>query len=187
MSILNVNAKEIHCKILYCGPDGAGKKSSLLYIKDQYKEDQRDFFILPFKKEVYGLTLSIGKIFGFQTFFHVYNLSNESAKDNKNLLRGADGAVFVANSDPNEEQNNRDSFSEMSLALKEARKDIFKWPLVLQYNKRDIKNPQPIKEMRVALNKYNSRDFKSSVLKRQFVLEPLKYVCKLTLSRLKTS
>ena len=185
MSIINTNAKEIHCKILYYGPENSGKKSSLLYIKEQFKKEKRDFFKLPFQKELYGLVLSIGKVFGFQTFFHIYNSNNESRQDNKKLLIGADGIIFVASLDLKDEQKNKDSFLELESFLKDDEKNIFKFPLVLQYNKKDLKNTLSIKQLRIDLNKYNNKDFISSALTGEFVLEPLKYLCKLTLNNLK--
>lgn len=187
MSVINTNAKEIHCKILYCGPEKSGKKSALLYIKSRFREKQRDFWILPFKKEIYCLVLFAGRIFGFQTFFHIYNLNNESQEDNQNLLRGTDGLLFMASSDPMDRQNNIRSFSEMEVFLRKERENLFKIPLVLQYNKKDLASAMPIRELRMDLNKYNSRDFESSVSHGEFVLEPLKHLCKLTLSRLKSS
>ena len=187
MPIINTNAKEIHCKILYCGPEGSGKKSALIYIRDRFEEKKRDFFTLNFNKKVYCLVLSIGKIFSFRTFFHIYNLNNESEEDNKNLLKGVDGVVFVASSEPKERKNNIHSFAELEKFFKEQGGGLFKLPLILQYNKRDIEKPCSVKELRQDLNKYNSRDFESSVLKGQRVLEPLKQVCKLALNDLKRS
>ena len=184
MSVINTNAKEIHFKILYYGPRESGKKSSLLYIKDNIKEDKRNFFIIPFKKEVYSLVLSIGWIFGFQTFFHIYNLNNESKKDNEQLFQGTDGILFVASSEIKARQNNITSFLEMEKLFKERGQDLFKAPLVLQYNKSDLTNRIPLKVLRKDLNKYNNKDFESSVLKEEFVLEPLKYLCKLVLTQL---
>ena len=185
MSIINTNAKEIHCKILYYGPKDSGKKSSLLYIKSNLQEEIREFFILPFKKEIYSLVLSIGKVFSFQTFFHIYNLNNESKKENEKLFRGVDGIVFVASSDPKDRQSNKDSLLEMEDFFKEKNQNLFKTPLVLQYNKTDIVDPMPLKDLRRDLNKYNSKDFESSVLNGEFIVEPLKYLCKLVLNDLK--
>ena len=185
MSIINTNAKEIHCKILYYGPERSGKKSSIFYIQSKFAEPKREFWVLPFKKKMYCLVLFIGKVFGFQIFFHIYNLNNESKEDNRNLLNGVDGILFVANSDPKDKQQNIVSFSEMERFLSEKGEDIFKLPLVLQYNKRDLKNTMSVKELRIDLNKYNSRDFTSSALEGRVILEPLKHLCKLTLNNLK--
>lgn len=187
MSIINTNAKEIHCKILYYGPEQSGKKSSLLYVRDHFKEEKRSFFVLSFKKEVYSLVLSLGKIFSFKTFIHIYNLNNESEESNKTLLRGVDGIVFVASSDSKDRKKNIKSFLQLENFYKERDEDLFKFPLVLQYNKKDLENSIPIRELRMDLNKYNNKDFESSVLQGKLVLEPLKYLCKLVLNNLKTA
>ena len=185
MSVINTNAKEIHCKILYYGPEKSGKKSSLFYIQSKFKDSKKDFLTLPFPKPVYLLALFIGKVFGFQTFFHVCNLNNESKEGNKSLLAGADGILFVASSDPKDREKNIQSLLELESFLIERGQDPFKLPLVLQYNKRDLKHVLPVKDMRIDLNKYNSRDFESSALKGELVLEPLKHLCKQTLCHLK--
>ena len=187
MSVINTSAKEIHCKIIYYGPEGSGKKSSLFYIQSQFKDLKKEFFTLPFKKPVYVLILQIGEVFGLKTFFHIYNLNNESRQDNKKLFTGADGVLFLANSHPQAQQQNIDSFLEMESFLKNEGQDLFKFPLVLQYNKRDLKTALPVKDLRLDLNKYNSLDFKSSVLKKQFIIEPLKQLCKLSLNSLKNA
>ena len=187
MSVINTNAKEIHCKVLYYGPEQSGKKSSLLYIRDHFKEQKVRFFTLPFKKEVCCLVISIGKVFDFQTFIHIYNLSNESQTDNQNLFKGVDGIVFVASLNLEDKQKNLSSFLEMENFFKDEDKNPFKVPLVLQYNKKDLKPSIPIKEIRIDLNKYNNKDFESSALKGQLILEPLKYLCKLILNDLKTA
>ena len=186
MSIINTNAKEIHCKILYYGPENSGKKSSLLYIKNHFKESKSEFLILPFKKKLYSLVLSIGKIFNFQTFFHIYNLNNNSPEENKILLNGTDGILFVASSDPKDKQKNINSLTELEKCLKEKNQSPFHLPIVLQYNKKDLENSRPIKQLRMELNKYNSKDFESSALNGEFVLEPLKQLCKLVLNNIKT-
>lgn len=185
MSIINTNAKEIHCKLIYYGPEHSGKKSAVGYIKDQLEKEKRDFWILPFKKEVHCLVLSVGKILGFHVFFHIYTLSNESQKDNKNLLKGVDGVLFMASADSQDKEKNIQSFKEMEQFLEEEGVNLFHFPLVLQYNKVDIDNPLPVKDLRLDLNKYNSRDFESSVSKGQRVFEPLKHLCKLTLQDLR--
>ena len=185
MSIINTNSKEIHCKILYYGPDGTGKKSSLLHIKKSFNKSKLNFIQLPFKKEMYALVLSIGEIFSFKTYFHIYNLNNESKKENEVLLRGTDGIVFVASSKTKDRQKNKDSFLEMEELLTNQGKNLFHFPLVLQYNKSDLPQLQPLRQLKMDLNKYNNKDFKSSSLTGSFVLEPLKYLCKLSLSHIK--
>ena len=134
---------------------------------------------------MYGLTLFIGEIFSFKTFFHIYNLTNESHKKNEILLRGADGVIFVASSQKKDRQKNLDSFLEMEEILTGFGKNLLNFPLVLQYNKSDQADLQPLKQLKLDLNKYNNKDFKSSCRTGRRVLEALKYLCKLSLSQLK--
>ena len=185
MSIINTNSKEIHCKILYYGPEGSGKKTSLLYIKKKFNKNNLDFIQLPFKKKMYALILSIGEVFSFKTYFHIYNLNNESKKKNEILIRGTDGIIFVASSKKEDRKKNEDSFLEMEELLSCQGKSLSYFPLVLQYNKSDLSSLQPLKQMKMDLNKYNNKDFKSSSLTGDFILEPLKHLCKISLSQLK--
>ncbi|MCY4320967.1 MAG: hypothetical protein OXC37_00965 [Bdellovibrionaceae bacterium] len=185
MSIINTNSKEIHYKILYYGPEGSGKKSSLLYIQKHFNKNYMSFIELSFKKKLYAIILSIGKIFSFKTFFHIYNLNNESKKQNEFLLRGTDGIIFVASSKIEDRQKNKDSFLEMEELLIAQGKNLFYFPLVLQYNKNDLPQKQDLKQLKMDLNKYNNKDFRSSCLKGVSIIEPLKYLCKLSLSQLK--
>lgn len=185
MSIINTNSKEIHCKILYYGPEGSGKKTSLLYIKNKFNKKNLSFIQMNFKKKLYALVLSIGDIFSFNTYFHVYNLNNESKKTNEQLLRGVDGIVFVASSKQEDRQKNLDSFFEMEELLAGHGRNLFHFPLVLQYNKSDLTGLQDLKQLKLDLNKYNNKDFKSSSLTGSFVLEPLKHLCKQSVKHLK--
>ena len=187
MSIINTNAREIHCKILYYGPEGAGKKSSILHIKKRFNKDKLSFVKLPLKKEIYALTLFIGDIFNFKTYFHIYNINNESRNENKKLLRGADGILFVGSSKVEDREKNKASFLEMEELLQNEGKNLFHFPLVLQYNKSDLPDIQTLKQLKIDLNKYNNKDFKSSSLTGKLILEPLKYLCKLSLNQLKQS
>ena len=77
MPIINSTAKEIHCKILYCGHEGVGKKSTLSVIHSQSQNIQKSS--LAFSKEILLLTLPAGEFFSFQTFFHISHLNQESS------------------------------------------------------------------------------------------------------------
>lgn len=187
MSIINTNAKEIHCKVLYYGPAESGKKSSLLYIKEELDQESIDFFSLPLEEKIYCLVLNIGEFVGFQTFFHIYNLNNSTKLSREKSLEGVDGLVFVANRELQAREHNRASLLEVETFFKEKDKVLFKFPLVLQYNKSDLAEQIPLKTLKEDLNKYNNEDFQSSVVQGEKVLEPLRYLCKLILNDLKSA
>ena len=82
-------------------------------------------------------------------------------------------------------QSNKTALLALDDIFQKAKQSPFTIPMVIQYNKSDVSNPIPLKELRKDINKYNNKDFQSSVLKGEKVLEPLKYLCKLILSHFK--
>ena len=181
MAVLNINAKELHIKILYCGAEGVGKKSSLKSIHSFCESQQSKWMPFPFEKDLYGLIINVGLVLKLQTYFHIYHLNNQSKIDNQVLARGADGFVFIASSNPKQKTKNQEAFLEMEELILKQGEDIFKVPLVLQYNKTDLNEKMSLNQMRLDLNTYNSRDFKSSHLKPKSMLMPLKHILKLCL------
>jgi len=186
MSTINNNAKEIHCKIVYYGPEGSGKSSSLKFIKQHSMESKVDSFLIPLNPPIESLVVSVGSILGFKTFFHIYAVPNLSLEEKTYLLRGVDGIVFVANSQKSAVTHNQESLDELHQILQEQKKDIFKIPLVFQYHKRDILDSLPVAILRAQLNKYNCKDFESSIKTKKHLLEPLKYLFKSVLTVLKS-
>lgn len=184
MSIINTSAKELHCKILYCGPKGAGKSSSLKYIQKHSHQKQVDSFTLDLKDPLYAVILNMGELFSFNTFIHAYSINTQDLLIKEILLKQIDGILFVANSDPKAKLDNIKTLNSLEhIFLKQnSTRDLFKFPLVFQYNKCDLKAPLSITNLRADLNKYNCKDFASSVVKSHNVLEPLKHLCKLILS-----
>ena len=181
MAVLNINAKELHIKILYCGAEGVGKKSSLNSIHSFCESQKSKWIHFPFEKPLYGLVIYMGLVLKVQTYFHIYHLNNQSKTDNQFLARGVDGFLFMGSLDPKERTQNQEAFLKMENLVLNQGKDLFKIPLVLQYNKADLKERISLNEMRLDLNKYNSKDFTSSQLKSRSMLPPLKYLLKLSL------
>ena len=181
MAVLNINAKELHLKILYCGAEGVGKKSSLQSIHSLCESQKSKWIHFPFEKPLYGLVIHVGLVLKLQTYFHIYHLNNQSKKENEILSRGTDGWLFIASLKPQDKIKNQGAFLEMEELILKQGKNLFKIPLVLQYHKADLKKRTSLNQMRLDLNKYNSKDFLSSHLKTQSVLLPLKHLLKTSL------
>ena len=181
MSILNSNAKELHIKILYCGAEGVGKKSSLLSIQSFCESNKSKWLEFPFEKTLYGLVIHLGLVLKLQTYFHIYHLNNQSKKDNEVLSRGVDGFLFLASLDPKDKEKNQTAFLEMEKLISKQGKALSKVPLVLQYNKSDLSEQISLNEMRLNFSKYNSKDFVSSSLEASTTLQPLKHLFRLCL------
>ena len=187
MSVVNSILKEIHFKILYWGPKNAGKRSSLNYISSH--SDPKKIFFTDLglsEQKIRFLIINIGTVLGFKIFFHVLNMPDGMEEEMQQFLTGVDGVVFVADSHPDSEEENKKSLKFLDKGLQEHSKDIFKTPLAFQYNKRDLNPKISLEILRASLNKYNNRDFESSLLKGAGFMEPFKHVCRSILMTLKS-
>lgn len=191
MPIINTDAKEIHCKIVYYGPKSAGKSSSLQFLHDHSVSGKLTRIPIHSggkeNQPIHLYLLNLGKILGHQFFFQILNAPRNSSEEDFYLLKGADGIVFVADSRREAEENNKKDLEELKNILTEQGKDIFRIPLALQYNKRDLDDTMAPYLMRADLNKYNNRDFESSVSQGSGIMAPFKHICRLALISLKSS
>ena len=192
MSLLNYNAKEIHCKIIYYGIKGSGKTSSIKWICQNTKgAEPLDLLSMPLqtKPSVFFdfLPLDVGVIRGLKTRFHIYSIPGGELFDSsqKLLLKGADGVVFVADSQKEKMLDNKNNLIKLKKDLLTEGLQIEKLPMALQYNKRDLQNIHSAAQMRAELNHYNHPDFASSALTGSGVFETLKTVLKMVITVLK--
>lgn len=146
MALINVKTKEVQIKIVYYGPGRGGKTTNLEYIHRTYKEqiktemvslktnDDRTLFFdfLPF---------DVGQIKGFDTTIQLYTVPGQ-VKYNATrtlVLRGVDGIVFVADVQKSQRKKNIESLNQLYENLQTYQLDLFKIPLILQYNKVDLR------------------------------------------------
>ena len=191
MSLFNYNSREIHCKIIYYGPAGAGKTSNIKWICRESQDQKADLFSIPLKTKPSAffdfLPLDIGRIRGFKTRFHLYTIPGNHLFETsqKLLLKGLDGVFFVADSQKEKMRENRQSLTRLERGLNEEGLSLETLPMVIQYNKRDLENIHSLTYIRSALNRHNHPDFTASAEKGQNVFEPLKTLLKMVLTVLK--
>jgi signal recognition particle receptor subunit beta len=188
MSTVNVMAREVAAKVVFYGPGLSGKTTTLKKIYESVKPAHRGelmslpteadrtlfFDFLPVKVErvgEYSVRLALYTVPG-QVF---YNATR------KLVLQGADGVVFVADSQEPADESNRESMANLEENLAEQGIRIEKFPLVIQYNKRDLPDVMPLERMRTALNTRGVPDFETCATSGQGVLEVLKAVMRLVI------
>ena len=140
--------KQIVFKIVYFGPGMSGKTTNLLYIhkalNDRYKGEM---LVLDTEKErtlfFDFFPVSLGTVQGYSLKFHLYTIPGQIFYEasRRIILEGADGVVFVADSSADRLDDNTEMFRLMNENLKNMGIDPSRFPLVLQYNKRDS-NPR---------------------------------------------
>jgi hypothetical protein len=70
----------------------------------------------------------------------------------KLILKGVDGIVFVADSQVERMEANVESMQNLYDNMAEYGYDLTKLPFVVQFNKRDLPNASPIKDLQASLN-----------------------------------
>ena len=145
MAIVNLKKRQIECKIVYYGPGRCGKTTNLEYIHKAFKKqvkgemvsintdgDRTLFFDF--------LPLELGKLKGCDVRVQLYTVPGQVRYEStrKLVLRGADGIVFVADSLEVRREKNMLALKDLHQNLKEYNLSIFKVPLVMQFNKRDL-------------------------------------------------
>ena len=192
MAFINFNKKEIQAKIVYYGPGRGGKTTNLEYIHREYKDRIKTEMITVKTKGDRTLffdflPLNVGTIKGYSLKFQLYTVPGQVMynETRKLVLRGVDGIVFVADSLAMREENNMTSLKNLQENLSAYNKNIFKIPLVMQFNKRDLVEQgiplSPVETLQKSLNsKLNVPWYEASAAKGTNVLETLKTIVSLT-------
>lgn len=159
MAIINFLSKEINCKIVYYGTGLGGKTANLKYIYNQLAPSTRGEFVSLATETERTLFfdymgLELGNVQGFTTRFSMYTVPGqvEYNASRKLILNGADGIIFVADSDPTRRYENISAFQNMIENLAAYDLSIYSVPLVFQYNKRDLTHAMPLSVMEKDLN-----------------------------------
>lgn len=192
MSFINYAAREINCKLVYYGPGLCGKTTNLQFIYTKVDPGTKGKLIslaTETERTLFFdfLPLELGSIRGFKTRFHLYTVPGQVFYDasRKLILRGADGVIFVADSQIERMESNIESLENLEDNLAEQSMSLEKMPFVLQYNKRDLPNAVPVEELQAALNPRNVPWFEACAATGVGVFETLKGAAKLVLSEMK--
>lgn len=186
MSVVNVQSREVAAKVVFYGPGLSGKTTTLQRIYERVKPTARGelmalategdrtlfFDFLPVKVERirdFALRLGLYTVPG-QVF---YNATR------KLVLQGADGVVFVADSQPDALDRNIESLENLRDNLEDEGRSLASIPLVIQYNKRDLRQVMPVEELRRLLNTRGVPDVESAASTGMGVMETLRAVTKL--------
>jgi len=145
VSLVNFTAREIACKIVYYGPGRSGKTTNLHYVYDRVPDSRRGQMVslaTQTDRTLFFdfLPIDLGQISGFSTRFQLYTVPGQVYYNatRRLVLQGADGVVFVADSQAQQLDENLESLQNLQSNLLEHGVDVRSLPLVMQYNKQDL-------------------------------------------------
>jgi signal recognition particle receptor subunit beta len=193
MVLFNYSTKELTAKIVFYGPGLCGKTTNLQYIFENLppsihkgkmlslatKTDRTLFFDF--------LPIDLGSIRGMRTRLQLYTVPGQVFYNTtrKLVLKGADGVVFVADSQRKMLEANIESFGNLEENLAEHNMKLADMPHIIQFNKRDLPDVATTEELNGALNKYNAPIYEAIATTGIGIHDTLKAVTRLVLNSLK--
>ena len=193
MSLVNYATREITCKIVYYGPGRSGKTTNLHYVYGQVPDERKGKMVslaTQTDRTLFFdfLPLDLGTISGFTTRLQLYTVPGQVyyQATRKLVLQGADGVVFVADSQARQLDENIESLQDLHANLGNQGMDPRTVPLVLQYNKQDLPHDMimSVDDLDEALNVRGVPRFAADALHGVGVFETLRGIAELVLKRL---
>jgi signal recognition particle receptor subunit beta len=159
MVLINKAINEVTVKLVYYGPGLCGKTTNLEKIYGNPKLENKGKMISMATETDRTLffdfmPMELGTIGGQKIRVQLYTVPGQVFYDatRKLVLRGADGVVFVADSQASMRESNLDSLENLKTNLRINRIDPEKVAVVFQYNKRDLPSVSSVEEMNAYLN-----------------------------------
>jgi len=195
MAIIRCKSGEIQFKVVYYGPGHCGKTTNLMTIHRAIGKKVRGELIsvnTTGDRTIFFdfLPMDLGMLRDLSIKISVYTVPGQVMYNDtrKLVLKGADGVVFVADSQKQLMEQNLESLSNLEKNIHEVGIDFYSMPLVLQYNKRDMGNGNSaimaVEDMEADLNA-SSRwpSFAASALYGGGVKETFKKICMMTVAQ----
>src|SRR5256712_1721076 len=194
MVLFNYSTRELTAKIVYYGPGLCGKTTNLQYTYDSLPDNVKKGKMLSLATKTDRtlffdfLPLELGRIRGMKTRVQLYTVPGQVFYNStrKLVLKGADGVVFVADSQSKMLQANAESYKNLEDNLREMGLRIEEIPLVMQFNKRDLPHLSSIEEMNAQINRHNAPFYEAVATTGIGVEDTLKAIIKLVLNNLAT-
>lgn len=194
MAIINHAKREINAKIIYFGPEGAGKATAMRYVYDRIKPALRGelknvpasgsdlifFDFRPFEQTLSG---------GYSLYLHIYTLHgkvNHSAAW-KMTLKGADGVVILADTSPGMLTATHESILQLREILSGYGMSLDELPCVLLMNKADLSESlaeEHLDQVTASLGVNGMSSFLSSAKTGQGILEALTALSRQVIERI---
>jgi mutual gliding-motility protein MglA len=189
---INFPAREINCKLVYYGPGLGGKTANLQWIYENTGANQKGKMIslaTETDRTLFFdfLPLDLGTVRGFKTRLHLYTVPGQVFYEasRKLILKGADGVVFVADSQEERLDANLETLDNLQEHMKEHGLSFDTIPYVLQLNKRDLPDILSVKELRDKLQRKGEPILEATAISGTGVFETLKEVARLVLGELR--
>ncbi len=174
------SVREIATRIVYWGPSGSGKTETFRAIAARLDPTTLGPLVTPAGEDgrtlfLDLLTVEMGALEGLPVRLHLVGLPGDAQLTENALavIPGADGFVFVADSSPDRQAQNKSSLESLRRHLVAIGESNL--PIVLQLNRRDVPGAVPTERMAADLGaeSANVQWFETNALDGSGVVETL--------------
>jgi hypothetical protein len=191
VALIELEAREIHAKIVYFGPELSGKTTTLRAIAEGIPPETCGNFrsiASESARTIFSdsLPIDLGERLGFRLHWHLYTVPGQprSAGPRAAVLQGADGIVFVADAAPLRMAENMASLAELKTMLASQGKVLASFPIVLECNKSDLPDAAPASELAATLDLPGATVVRASAINGDGVFDALRAISKQVAARL---
>jgi mutual gliding-motility protein MglA len=188
MASLNPLTREVVFKVVFYGPGLGGKTTTLQYIHAATKPEHRGKMVslaTPMDRTLYFdfLPLRIPRVRGMSVRLQLFTVPGQVyyGATRKLVLTGADGVVFVADSQIGREDANRESLEDLITNLADHNRALVSVPHTFHWNKRDIEDVVPIEEMDRTFNPHGAPSLGTVATRGAGVFEGLERIMRLVM------
>ena len=185
--------KEINANIILYGAPHAGKTTNIKFIHKKLKPAQRGA-IQTLSQEGYPhvgyeyLPILLGELKGYNTNLFIYTSpdGDDGLETRLNQLNEAGGVVFIVDSSPGKLDAALTSLANLKEELRYWNIDYATFPVIFQYNKRDVPGAYPISVLERKLNPEGKQAFEAIAIEGKGVKDSFAMVSKLAVRRVRS-
>jgi signal recognition particle receptor subunit beta len=192
MAALNPLTRELVFKIVFYGPGLGGKTTTLQAIHERTKPEQRGKLVslaTPTERTLYFdfLPVRLPRIRDLNVRLQLFTVPGQVyfSATRKLVLTGADGIVFVADSQLVRMDANQESLEDLSANLAEHGRSLSQIPHTFQWNKRDIADAASEGELDRRFNLFAAPTTPSIALRGVGVFDSLEKITRLVVEAYK--
>ena len=188
MASVNPHTRELVFKLVFYGPGLGGKTTTLQYIHAATKAEHRGKMVslaTPTDRTLYFdfLPIRVPRVRGMAVRLQLFTVPGQVyyAATRKLVLSGADGVVFVADSQNGRTDTNQEALDDLHANLLEHNRSLGDIPHTFHWNKRDLQDLVSIEDLEKRFNKLKAPSLGTVATKGEGVFEGLERITRLVL------
>jgi signal recognition particle receptor subunit beta len=194
MASVNALSRELVFKIVYYGPGLSGKTTTLQHIHATVRPEHRGKMVslaTPVDRTLYFdfLPIRLPRVRGMGVRLQLFTVPGQVYYNatRKLVLTGADGLVFVSDSQSGRTDSSLEAMENLRENLQEHGRTLVDFPHVIQHNKRDLSDILSLEELDRMLNAHKAPSFGTVATRGDGVYEALETITKLIVAAFESS